>query len=604
MSSIKTFHEKKLKFIALLFFVAFLISIVLLGWWQLFDNEKFILIANDRFREIKIPSVRGSILASDGSTLAYSEPRFDAYVWLPELEFAEDHGFQTRTEFIQKVALETNQSEEDVLKKLNSGPQWIKVAKKITAKQRDSLLNLRQESDEGRYLQGLQLEYVNQRIYPENRLASHVIGFVGLDNRSQPIGVGGLEQRWDGSLKPFEGFESGEYDSFGNPITLNAQTKLQAKEGVTIYTTIDKSIQQAVEIKLKEQVERFQAKSGTVIILDPHTGKIIALANYPDYDPNEYFKEENGDVFGNLAVSVPYEIGSIGKVMTLAAALDSGSLTPDTMILPHGHDGCEIISPNPKPDDTCVDFANNPDVDCICTWNQKPQAPMNVIDAFVGSDNIAFRHIAMTMDYKTFYEYLNEFGIGRLSGIDIAGESTGLLKSYNDWNYADQAVYSYGHSYQATPLQAISAIAAMANNGERMQPYIVSKVDSHDEIKVYNPRKMSEVTSPTTATQVSEIMHQVYLHQLIEHKYKYLSKYYIAMKSGTALIPYKDRAGYSSEINASYVGFDASPEHKFIMLVKLEEPQVGDLSYYNARIAWLEIFIDVKEYLGIPEYTK
>ncbi|MCA9383177.1 penicillin-binding protein 2, partial [Candidatus Dojkabacteria bacterium] len=491
MTSLDNFQDKKIRVLSYGLVIAFMAAILMLGKWQIVDSERFIAIANERYRTVKIPTVRGTILASDGSTLAYSEPRFDVYVWLPEIELAEKNDYQSREEFVTKVAQAVGATNEEIEERLDSGPLWIRIADKISVDQREELLALRQDNDPDRYLQGLQIEYVNKRIYPEGYLASHVLGFVGLNNNAEPIGVGGIEQYWDGSLKPIEGFESGEFDSFGNPITINSELQLESRPGDTIYTTIDKVLQQKLEQKLEEGYKQYDAKSVTGIIMDPKTGKILAMANYPDYDPNNYFDEEDGDVFGNKAVTVPYEIGSVAKVFTLAASFDSGNLTPGTVLLPEGHQGCEIISPNPKPEDSCVGFESNEEVDCVCTYDKKPvRQSIDTTDALINSDNIAFRHIALSMEYEVFHDYLERFGVGTLTGIDLAGESTGLLKSADQWNYADQAVYSYGHGYQITPLQAITGIAAVANNGDRMQPYIVSKVVDSDGVESeFNPRK-------------------------------------------------------------------------------------------------------------------
>ncbi|KXK27412.1 MAG: Penicillin-binding protein 2B [candidate division WS6 bacterium OLB20] len=209
------------------------------------------------------------------------------------------------------------------------------------------------------------------------------------------------------------------------------------------------------------------------------------------------------------------------------------------------------------------------------------------------------------MSYEEFHEYLVRFGVGRSTGIELAGESTGLLKDTDRWNYADQAVFSYGHGYQLTPLQTISGIAAVANEGRRMQPYLVSKVvDADGRATVFNPQVVSEAVSPSTSQAVTDVMNEVFLGNIPEREYKDLSEYYIAMKSGTALIANRDSAGYSSEINATYVGFDAAPEHTFAMLIKLEEPQVGDLSFYNARMVWLDTFKEIKEHLGVRKYSR
>jgi len=503
MSEYRKFHENKLKIISLVFIIIFLASIVMLIKWQIFDNQQFIAIANERYKDIRIPSVRGNILAKDGSTLAYSEPRFDVFVWLPELELAEKDQKQTRGEFLVAVSSVLNVSAEQLEVTLISGPLWVNIAEKISLDERNQLLDLKSPSSEN-YFQGMQFQYVNKRVYPEIEMASQVLGFVGKNTLGEELGIGGIEQYYDGSLRPQEGFESSEIDSFGNLITLSGESAIEPKPGVTIYSTFDKTLQLKLEAKLKQGLLSYKATSLTGIIMDPKTGAILAMANYPNFDPNKYNKVENVDALGNKAISTPYEIGSVAKIFTLSAALDLKKVGPTTLILPNGHNGCEVILPDPPKD----------------------------------LYNIGFRHIALTMTYQEFYDYLQKFGLSSITGVDLAGESIGIVKNSKDWNYADQTVYSYGHGYEITPMQTITGIAAVANDGKRLQPYAVSKVvDAAGNIKEFNPKIVTQVIDPITSKTVSDMLHEVFLNQLIERKYHDLKKYYIALKSGTALIP-------------------------------------------------------------------
>lgn len=428
------------------------------------------------------------------------------------------------------------------------------------------------------------------------------------DSQDGYIGVWGLEQYWNGILKPQEGYTSSESDPFGNFISIGTDETVEARPGATIYTTINKSIQASLEKHLKEGYEKFKPLSATGIVVDPKTGEVLAIANYPDFNPNTYYTEPDMSVFGNRAVSTPYEIGSVGKVFTTSAAIDLGRITPNTILLPNGHMGCEIISPEPADVAICKNRSLNKTgilVDCICTWDKKPyQVPMSVYNAFVGSDNIGLRHIAMTMSYYELYDYFMRFGITKPTSIDLTGESVGEMKPADKWNYADQAVYSYGGGYSITPLEAVMGVAAIGNDGIRMQPYVVSKiVDADNKVITFNPKQAATTVKPSTCDAMIPMMHQIYLNELMEKKYKPYSKYYIALKSGTGLVPYKDKAGYSSEINATFAGFDAGPDHKFALLIKLEEPQVGGLSWENVRVVWLDTLEDIIDILKVQPYS-
>jgi len=607
MSLLNKIQLFKIRYILFGFILVAVACVLLLIKWELFESEKYLAIANERYQQSIIPSIRGSILASDGTTLAYSEPRFDAYVWVPELNSIEKANIQTREEFVTKVSAILGKDESFLQEKFSGTQLWIKIGEKLTITERDNIGALRNKN--GGHLRGIQFQYVNKRIYPENKLASQILGYVmPADNDAGYKGVWGLEQYWDGLLKPQEGYQATEYDSFGNYISIGEDESIEPRPGSTLYTTINKSVQAVLEKHLKSAVERFSAKSATGVIINPKTGEIYALANYPDFDPNIYNLENDISVFGNLAISTPYEIGSVGKVFTVSAALDLGLVQANTVVLPEGHNGCEIISPNPRPGASCNDPERNKSgntIDCICTFNRKPvKTPITVSSALIGSDNIGLRHVALSMTYENFFDYLVRFGVGKTTRIDLAGESLGMIRNASDWNYADQAVYSYGHGYSITPLEATMGIATVANNGERMQPYTVSKlIDADGKETIFRPKVEEVVIKPETCNTIIPMMNQVYLGNLIENKYKQYSKYYIALKSGTALIPFKDKAGYSNDINATFAGFDASPDRKFAMLIKLESPQVGDLSWENVRIVWLDTFIDIIDILKIQPYS-
>ena len=593
------FHTYKLYLVFFAFVVFFSAIILALAKWQFIDKDEFVALANERYREVKIPAIRGSILAKDQTTLSFSEPRFDFYVWKSEIETAEGRGLQTRDEFIGKVAGTLGVENEEIKKQLDYEQLWIKLADNITVVQRDNLLSLNRDKD-GKDLEGLRFEYVNSRSFPEGSLASHVLGFYGYDDYGEPVGVGGIEQFWDRSLRPIEGVSNSEVDSFGNSIFLGDNTaETEDKPGLTLVTTIDKNLQAILEKKIQDGYMDYQPKSITGIIMDPKTGAIMAMTNFPNFDPNTYFNEKDGNIFGNKAITSPYEIGSVAKVFTVAAALDLKKIEFDEVILPNGHRGCEVITPNANPNGNC----NASGIQCICTYDKKPvNQPINVIDAMVTSDNVAFRNIGAKLTSEEFHEYLERFGVGKISGVDLTGESTGVLPDADKWEYADNAVFSYGHGYQMTPLQTIAGISVIANDGKRMQPYVVERVLNTDGTsKTFESKELLQVIDKKVADTTAQLMRAVYKKSLSETRYQNLSEYNIGMKSGTALVPYRDKPGYSSEINATYVGFDNSPSKKFIMLIKIEEPQVGDLSFYNARMLWLDTFIAIKDYLAIPK---
>jgi cell division protein FtsI/penicillin-binding protein 2 len=276
----------------------------------------------------------------------------------------------------------------------------------------------------------------------------------------------------------------------------------------------------------------------------------------------------------------------------MAAAVDQDEVMPGTVVI-DGHDGCQEII----------------DQKVVCTYDKKPQGPLTATEAMIKSDNLALFATADLIGSQKLADYLESFGMGSKTNIQLAGEDSGYLKPGERWNEADLATFSYGHSYFQTPLQSVMGVSALANGGKRMEPMIVTKIaDSNGKTRVYQPRAVEQVVTPESTEIMDQILYEVFKHNLYEDKYKYLADYNIAMKSGTALIPYTalappvDKPGYSNEVNSTYVGYDASEQNKFVMLVNLSEPQTRPkLSYNNARLLWLDMFIEVKDDLAVPK---
>jgi cell division protein FtsI/penicillin-binding protein 2 len=606
MSKQNSFISTNIRVIHVLFFFTFLVIVASLFRWQIIFADDFKKIAEGRVYSTELTSLRGSVYARDGSTLAYSEPRFDMFLWIRDLEYFEDKDIQSRDEFLRKIAPIIDKTPEELSKDIrenyeDNGLLWFSIAESLSAEQWEEISNLKTDNDPERSLRGFRFVATSKRIYPEDRLASHILGLTNT-HKDQEIGQGGIEGHWNGDLNPRKGMIIKENDAIGQAVASSLFATIEPKPGSSIFTTIDKKLQSIVEEQAKAAVERFEAESGSIIVMDPKTGAIMAMANYPDYNPN-LREETDPSVYTNQSITIPYEIGSIGKIFTFAAAIDKGVITPDTIIQPEGHEGCEKFTDDLQP---------------LCTWDKKPQPPLSAFECIDKSDNICFFHILHDYimdlddsgenvnkeDPRSFYQYLYDFGIGRSTGIDLSGEDPGLLKNGDEWNLGDVAAFSYGHGYLSTPLQTISAVSVIPNNGVRMRPHIMDKVVKgdgeviHFESLPFDFEKT--IIKPETAELVGNILHQVYLGNIRDYEYWYqdLKNYNIGMKSGTALIA--NQFGYTSDVNSTQIGFDMSDERSFIMLVKLSKPQGEQLSFYNSRIMWLETFAAIKDHLNVP----
>jgi len=581
---VKTIHIIILVFGFLLVFATFR--------WQAVEASRMTKLARQRSTTSEINSVRGTIFSNDGTTLAYSEPRFDMFIWVKDLEYYESLKLQTREEFLRKVAPIidiTSENLETLIEEfVDKGVMWVPVAKSLSDEKWEALNNLTGDEFETP-LKGFQFENKSKRIYPEKRLASHIVGLTNVIN-DKTIGLGGIEEGWNEILNPIKGILVQETNAKGEAIATALTATIEPKNGSSIYTSINKKLQEIVQQKLKEGVEKYKALSGSAVIMDPKTGQIMALANFPDYDPN-LREEKDPSAYGNEAVSAPYEMGSIGKALTIAATIDLDRVDSETTILPNGHQGCETFT------DELGD---------LCTWDHKPQPAMPLKDCFAKSDNICLFHLAKEyLSKEEFHDYLVKFGIGKSTGIDLAGESYWPIKEAEEFNIGDIAAMSYGHGYLVNLVQAVDSIGAIANNGVRMKPYVITKVvDSDGKISEYKPQILDTVISSESAEKMFYMMNYNYQKAIYGGEYWYndILDYNLGVKSGTALIA--SGGTYSDEINASFIGYDQSPQRTFVMGIKLEKPQepAGEnLSAYNVRPLWLDTFQAVKHVIGVPK---
>lgn len=570
-----------------------LLLIIFCFRWQIVEANKFAEISKNRTYSSELKSQRGSIYTSDGTTLAYSEPRFDMFIWMDDLVFFEERKIQTREEFIRKIAPLINMTQEELGEMIDNfyvkkGVKWIPVAKGLSKDVWKAVNNLKTDKFSDQLLRGYIFETTSKRIYPEGRLASHLVGLTNLINE-KITGQGGIEESYNGVLNPVDGFIIKETDAIGQTVTASLLPTIEPKNGSDIYTTIDANLQRIVEEKIEEGVQKYDATGGSILIMDPKTGGILALANYPDYDPN-LREEKEGTTYVNKAVTAPYEAGSIGKILTVATAMDLGLIQPDSIIQPEGHQGCEKFTDDLPP---------------LCTWDKRPQGPMTATECLAKSDNICFLHIAEKIERSDFYQYLSKFGVGKPSGVDIINQdSFGILKEYQDWNIGDIAAFSYGHGYQVNLVQAGDYVSSIANFGVRMKPRVVNKIVGGDNVeKLFRPTVVERVISKETSDKLTTMMKENYRRSIAGNEYYYydLKNYDLAVKSGTALIA--TTTGYSNDINATFVGFDGSDERKFVMVVKLERPLipfVDRLAFYNVRPLWLDTFNAIKDIIGVP----
>jgi len=574
----------RIKIIHYIFYLLLILIIIFLARWQIFESERYSTLAKQRVKDTQLSSLRGSILATDGSTLAYSVPVYDVYVYTKDLEDAEEYERQTRDEFLDKVVEILLVDREELENKINSRVVYNIVKRNVSVEDKQKLENLKTGKNENIRLSGLHFEASEKRVYPDKSLAAHVIGFLGKNTIGDDIGRNGVEAGWNGDLAWKSGYIFEEIDSFGNQILTGTYEPIFPKVGKKVELTIDRGLQQVVERKIKEGVERWEAVSGSVIVMDPKTGEILAMANYPTYDPNEYNKVQDMGVFRNRTVSDPYEFGSVGKIFTASAAIDSGKIEPSTIILT-SHEGCIHVLDEKE----------------ICTASKKPvNMQMDIADILAYSDNIGAFLTAEKVGSLDLYKYLVDFGFGYKTNVGLGDETTSVLKDGNIWNRADLAAYSYGQGYSGTALQIISGASAIPNGGKRMQPYIVSSVYDNEDDKPTSQRVVSTPLKPESALMMNAILTEVFDRNGSKYEFKELNNYKLAGKSGTASVLADNGLGYAEDkVNVSFIGWDSSEYATFIMIIKLEQPKGAPFSVTSVQPLWMETFLEIRDIIGI-----
>jgi len=429
-------------------------------------------------------------------------------------------------------------------------------------------------------LSGIRLQPESVRFYPNDSLASHILGYVGYMADDSFGGVLGLENYYEEELAGQRGQLFAEKDARGQWLPVGERSLTEAHDGDTLVLTIDRTIQFHVEEKLRETVEKHSAESGSVIVMDPKTGEIIALANYPDFNPNAYGETEDVSNFNNRAIFDLYEPGSTFKVIQVAAGIESGKISPGTTFNDSGSLTIGAYT--------------------IYNYENKAYGEMTVQEAIEKSDNIVLAQIAQTMGADLISSYFDKFGFRELTGIDLSKESENYIKPANEWKEIDIATSGFGQGLTVSPIQLITAVSSFANNGKIMRPHVVKAIKHPDgEVEEIEPEFVRQAVSGKTALTMSAIMRSSVKNGFASPAD--VPGYAIAGKTGTAQVASEDAKGYDPNKKiVSFIGFPVdNPE--FIMLVKIDNAK-GD--YVAGATVAAPLFKDISEFIfehwGIP----
>lgn len=558
--------NNRLKIFIIIIILATLGLVLRLFQKQVLQKNYYIALAKKQYTVTKeILPQRGKIFISDfydsdSQPIAINLHFYDLLV-VPR-------NIQDSKEVARKLATLIGLGEKEIFDQINNNKPYIPPIKKKldsdTAKKIEEL-----------NLTGILLVPNIWRYYPENNLACFVLGFVDAEGQ----GRYGVEGYYNQELRG----QKSEIDVNKNNLNpyVNFSITNEANDGSDLYLTIDRTVQFIAEQKLKNTIEKNQAESGSIIIMDPNTGKILAMASWPDYDPNIFYDQESIDIFNNPSIAYSYEPGSVFKIFGMATGLDTKKITPETE---------EVFGSSVKVG-----------IETIKTATGKAYGGETMTEVLENSDNVGMVWAAQQIGEENYYQYIKNFGFGEKTQIDIDSEAEGQVLELKKWLPINLATMSFGQGIAVTPIQLIRAVSAVANGGKLIQPYIVNKIieDNGKEI-IRDPRVVRDILTKETADSLSEMMVSVV--EKGHGKKAGVKGYWVAGKTGTAQIPDPDKSGYLEKENiGSFVGFAPAHNPKFSMLVKIDKPKAVEWAEDSAAPLFGEMSEWLLNYFQIPK---
>ena len=550
-------------FLFSIFIFSFILLIARLFYWQIISSDKLQrAAASQHFIEFTVPAARGAILDKDGNPMVINQPAFLAY--------AESHAITDIRAFANTIGSQLSLEVPTLVSQLSDPNRvWVPLAHKLELSKVSELKTLG--------LSGLGFEKEPKRFYPEASSSAQVLGFVGSDINGTDRGYFGLEGYYDRQLRGSEGMIRVEKDAHGIPLLIGEEERLSPQDGRSLVLWIDKVVQQIVERRLAAGIEKYGAKQGSVVILDPQTGGVIAMASIPSYDPRN-FSQYDKSLYTNPVVASSYEPGSTFKTLVMAAAIDHKLVTPNTVM---DESGPIAVGPN-----------------FIRTWNNQYHGKITMSQVLEYSSNVGMVFVARKLGKDAFLSEIKGYGFGKPTNIDLEDESSPELRPDDQWREIDEDTASFGQGIAVTPIQMVRAVASLANGGKLMEPHVVKEIrDEHGKIIPVLPKMVAQVISPETARIVTEMMVQAV--DLGEAKFAKPKGYRIAGKTGTAQIPVAGHYDATKTI-ASFVGFAPADNPKFVMLVTLREPSSSQWGSETAAPLFFNIARDLFAYWGIP----
>ncbi|GAB5490832.1 MAG: penicillin-binding protein [Phototrophicaceae bacterium] len=523
-------------------------------------RQEFELLSDNNTRSFsRLPAVRGVIYDRDGVPLAYNVLQYEIGV-SPNLV--------TEPERIaQELGIILNLDEFEIYTRITQDLPWVQIARPVSAELGQQVLELDEIS--------ITIDRLSSRSYPQSSLAGPIIGFVIEDNDNTTRGAAGIEANYNVELagRPLD--QTISTIPFDIPVT----TEIDNQRGRDIVLTIDRDIQYWMEYELALGIERYQADGGVIVVLDPRNGEVLAMAQNPTFDPNDFISQETSTL-RNQAITYVIEPGSVMKVITVAIGIESGAIDSNWS---YNDTGLRVIGG--------IDIVN---------WDRRAYGLMDVRGLLINSLNIGAATVALETEREPFYAGMQDFGFGSPTRIDLQGEEAGIMRVPGDpnWNEADFAANSYGQAISVTPIQMAAAIAGIANDGLIYQPHLMQYIVDGDEIRPARP-VVNRVISSQTANIVTDMMVSVVTEGATLAQ---VPGYTVAGKTGTAQIanPLGYEDGIPGQTRASFVGFFPADDPQVVVYIMLDRPRTSQYGSQTAAPLFSTVAQRLAIQLGIP----
>ncbi|RAK07412.1 stage V sporulation protein D (sporulation-specific penicillin-binding protein) [Halanaerobium saccharolyticum] len=554
MQQLEKSVKNRVIFYFAIIFILFIILALRLVWIQVINSAEYEHKAlNQRVKEFVVNSERGIIYDNTGRKLAVSLPA-KTVVALPDNIINPE---KTASELAEILDNDYN----TIYRRITSSAAAIFLQRKVSEKTYQKI--------ENKNLKGITFTEESKRYYPEGELASHIIGFTGVDNN----GLNGLELSYNNYLSGKAGKMIVEKDAEGRTIPNGIREAVPGRDGYNVHLTIDEVIQYMAEKELKNAAETFDFSGGSVIVMDSSNGDLLAMANTPAYNPNNFadYPEKN---WRNRAINDVFEPGSTFKIITAASALEEGVITENDILTDPGHI-----------------YVENEEISC---WSNVGHGSQSFAEVVKNSCNPGFVEVGLKMDKETFYSYIKAFGFGEQTGIRLPAEAAGIIPEYKRIGPLELATFSFGHGLSVTPIQLASAVSAVANEGKLMRPRLVKKVDTGSDSKniINEPQVVRQVISKSTADKTKELLKQVV--ESGTGTQAAIEGYEIGGKTGTA-------KHYNEDIyDSSFIGIVPAEGRDLVILTILYD--IKGETYYGSQTAapvFRNLTANILNYLNI-----